>query len=1227
MQTHSSILSSWVPSSSRAGVILNGSPGGTGSVRSSYSSLVEGVDDSFCSQFAPLPASIGSSVDAEVPLGSGPSQGASTHAYGPLNGGTGTVEEILKCTQDLPLVTKLEQLKKWQQHMQEQLKAHQLEELLRLQDVQHGVPHRAQHETEVSESSGSCLGEESPGTGLSHLVLSPTSHTHSRTRTPETQFTHSHQQDQTDEEEQDSTQEASRWSPEKQSNSGDDQSAEISVQSMREDQSVINDKSHTGVQDRPIRPNPGGRTFEELLEQQLKLEDQRLTGKNASSEPVKVKRPFLRRGEGLSRFTRGKAPGPHRGGAKTHISPRPSPSSDGRPSKGPEPSKASQRCPSTAGATGPRVPIQRKTAVRSKENLPQNVTSLAVTKTTAHSHVTKTTAHSHVTKTTNHSHVLGMHQGTNIASVPLRPQTQIPGKPNSSAQLKVGSVTVVSEKIDKSGSVGVTERAQCVSGSGERDVRPEERDARVAEHSFEVWFAERGERWEREHQREFAELGEFELLEQAADELSFSSNSSFVRSLLNRDPRRLSSTPIKAPRLRNQLNPLLEVPAAGGKSERAGVCVSVRQGKVMPGSTDGEEVEEDKHVESNASSQSSLDFCLHQAASAPPASECFRVTEPPYDKRSYQDGERAFHRDGRDGNASDQDSTLVGAGEQVEFDDDNTWHESEEITPCSSELDSFSQPERTLTRKVATAKGVEPEGCTQSRLDDEPKAQPTSQLVAKLFPALKPKPVPPTSQQKESALSEQATVQSRLLRERLVELETEIERFKRENAALARLQRENREAQESLRKERAEFERQKAEEQCRWEEFKQEESRKLQRERKLFEKHCAATRARPDKQEREEIQSLRQQLSSLQEDVKRRETRWTSAQNRLRQQIDSLTAENASLREQVHALEKLRLHAWKHAERERRSESREGEREKGRGRSVCSDGRSSAANRRTKSRSPCRSVKSSPPQGRGSSDEIPQSQSPLSLSTSSGSSCGSQRKTSPQASPGRSSDDLVTSDWQSLDTGLSEDSTQLVSSEPDVQRFPVGQGEMTHSDGKTEKALPDGGRLIVFPNGTRKELSADGRTAKVTFFNGDVKHVTADQRVIYYYAEAQTTHTTYPDGMEVLQFPNGQTEKHFPDGRKEITFPDQTVKTLHPDGTEESVLTDGTIVHINPDGSKQIQFNTGQRELHTAEFKRREYPDGTVKTVYSDGRQETRYPTGRLRLKDPQGRVVMDTKT
>ena len=41
-------------------------------------------------------------------------------------------------------------------------------------------------------------------------------------------------------------------------------------------------------------------------------------------------------------------------------------------------------------------------------------------------------------------------------------------------------------------------------------------------------------------------------------------------------------------------------------------------------------------------------------------------------------------------------------------------------------------------------------------------------------------------------------------------------------------------------------------------------------------------------------------------------------------------------------------------------------------------------------------------------------------------------------------------------------------------------------------------------------------------------------------------------------------------------------------------------------------------------FQKREYPDGTVKTVYPDGRQETRYSNGRLRVKDKDGNVIVD---
>ncbi|XP_078736594.1 uncharacterized protein LOC144950352 [Lampetra fluviatilis] len=181
------------------------------------------------------------------------------------------------------------------------------------------------------------------------------------------------------------------------------------------------------------------------------------------------------------------------------------------------------------------------------------------------------------------------------------------------------------------------------------------------------------------------------------------------------------------------------------------------------------------------------------------------------------------------------------------------------------------------------------------------------------------------------------------------------------------------------------------------------------------------------------------------------------------------------------------------------------------------------------------------------------------------------------------------------------------------------QQEILYPDGKVEMVLRSGRRMVQFRNGTRKEVSADGHTVTVAFPNGDVKKTTDDQRVVYYYAESRVTHTTYPDGTQHVRFPSGQTETQHVDGRKEIVFPDGMERLIHRDGHEESRYPDGTRVRTARNGEKVIEFANGQREVHTAQYKRREYPDGMVTTLWAGGRQETRYPTGLVRVRDRGG--------
>uniref|UniRef100_A0A672RJS3 Centromere protein J C-terminal domain-containing protein n=1 Tax=Sinocyclocheilus grahami TaxID=75366 RepID=A0A672RJS3_SINGR len=1095
-------LSQWMPDSSRAGVILHGSPGeaGSGSVRSSGSLVVQDPDDSFRCQFAPLPLSRSSScasVDVCSPGGGGKTLGETELFDASLNREMQSIQDVLRNTRDLPLIAKLEQLKQMQHRMQEQLKAQQQEQL--------------QHEPQ-------------------RLLGKPQN-----------------------------TAETTRWNQEQsvvEMNSGHDDSDrnyDESLQSTIEVRTLYRKVCDSEPQDRPIKSGFGGRTFEEILEEQLKMEDQKLMGKNAPAESVKVKRPFLKQGEGLARFTRGKATvPPHR-----KSPPNPKPSSCPNPKVSQDLDMRSNKNSvknKTERLKSTHPVIQRKTAVLNKENIPQNKTTAPVAKMTVQ------------------PRVLVGHQSENMSPI----SAQFQQKPDPSSKQKINSVTTADS--NKAG--------EC---SGVED------NAFVAENSFEVWFTERRQRWEQDHQRECVELGEFELLERAADEISFSSNSSFISTLLRRDRRRLSSTPIKAtsqsavPAITPEpmLGPSAPVPPTNTAIQRDIISIGPKEQRGF-----SEEETHEKLDDNSLSSNSGL-----QPFPNPPITHCFQVpTTLPYDKRTYQDRDGASSPEEDERSLSTNgDSTLIESRAQLEFDDDDTWNDPEEESCCPAEE---SPSERALKRKVAFSKGVKPGGGSPHAVGNRKEAPLTCQLVSKLFPALKPKPSPLVTvlQEPQNMPSEEGAAQSRLLRERLVELETEIEMFKSENAALAKLKQENQDTRDNLKKEKAELEKKRMEEIAKWEEFKREEHKRLQRERKLFEKHAATVRARPDKQERDEIQALKQQLNVLQEDLRKREARWSNTQSRLRQQVDALSAENASLRDQVRTLEKLRLSAWKSAEKE-----------KEKGRFSASSNKTSTGSKRTDSRSPSQSSKNN--NNSSSRKESPETRIPLTNTAFFPEQMKESISFKYEQSPVETQclDGLVTTEMNH-DAPLINSLSAIVQSEKE-------QEEITQSD----KVLP------LAPTRSFNKFQIEGMPFQTKLSHRN-PHQLRNYGYIYYYAEAQTTHITYPDGMEVLQFPNDQTEKHFPDGRKEITFPDQTVKTLYPDGREESVLTDGTIIQLNPDGSKMIQFNTGQREIHTADFKRREYPDGTIKTVYSDGRQETQYPTGRVRLKDTQGHVIMDTK-
>ncbi|NXY45827.1 CENPJ protein, partial [Ceuthmochares aereus] len=283
-------------------------------------------------------------------------------------------------------------------------------------------------------------------------------------------------------------------------------------------------------------------TFEEFLEEQIKLEEQRLEQTQKLQEPngsaiqkPVIKRPFLKRGEGLSRFAN----------AKSKIT-----------KLGENTPTLQQRASDDRNVIkADRLQIQKKTMCPGKELVSEN--SFAPCKKYNHPAKAK---RCFIQKTL----VLRNNNGKNIS--PL--ETRLQPRKNSNGQMRDSFPLEINNKIENKENV-----IECAKSNAGKTVNklPAAEKPRLShelasafpnskspighpvedpELSFEVSFQNKLENWEKEKVKENLELDEFLFLEQAADEISFSSNSSFVQRILDHDRqtlkgRRMSSTPIK----------------------------------------------------------------------------------------------------------------------------------------------------------------------------------------------------------------------------------------------------------------------------------------------------------------------------------------------------------------------------------------------------------------------------------------------------------------------------------------------------------------------------------------------------------------------------------------------------------------------------------------------------------------------------------------------------------
>ncbi|NWI59519.1 CENPJ protein, partial [Calyptomena viridis] len=306
-------------------------------------------------------------------------------------------------------------------------------------------------------------------------------------------------------------------------------------------------------------------TFEEFLEEQIQLEEQRLeqnhklkeTNGSAVQKPV-IKRPFLKRGEGLTRFTN----------AKSKIT-----------KLGENTSKVQQRASDDRNVIKvDKSKIQKKTMPPGRELASEN--PFAPCKKYNHPNKAK---HCPIQKTL----VLRNHNGENTFPLDIRMQSGknhdgqmrennfCPSEINNKTENKENRIESAKSNTGKiKTKLPGTEKAQLsqeLASAFSNSKCPVGHPVKDSELSFEISFQNKLENWEKEKEKENLELDEFLFLEQAADELSFSSNSSFVQRILDQDQqtlksRRMSSTPIKA---KQQQVKALAVELGNEKNKRA----------------------------------------------------------------------------------------------------------------------------------------------------------------------------------------------------------------------------------------------------------------------------------------------------------------------------------------------------------------------------------------------------------------------------------------------------------------------------------------------------------------------------------------------------------------------------------------------------------------------------------------------------------------------------------
>lgn len=350
------------------------------------------------------------------------------------------------------------------------------------------------------------------------------------------------------------------------------------------------------------------------------------------------------------------------------------------------------------------------------------------------------------------------------------------------------------------------------------------------------------------------------------------------------------------------------------------------------------------------------------------------------------------------------------------------------------------------------------------------------------------------------------------LKERLTELQNEIELFRQQNALLTKSMREH-DVEKLLWEEQKNETMEKIEdERIRQEVHLHDQRMKLVEEHKKFDQRVKELRV-PNRKDKEDMAKLKQENADLQKELANKDQKHVSAQARLRAQIRNMEKDLKEFSMEIDNLRKENKKIESENVRLRRQNNNK----------MLNEINKNIAKLAPKS-------ETEPVDRTNSNKSAVEIQSHLDNK-----SIGSRSKSVPNLIKVKEIPKTHESDDSESDVSISSSSSthkrstyfkdnQSTKSTKEKISTPSDDVPTLESNSslnlKREIVNEDGSRDIWYPNGNLKKVSADEMIIRMLYFNKDVKETNIHEGTVkYYYAEANTWQTTYLDGLEIWEFP------------------------------------------------------------------------------------------------------------